>query len=183
MESCEGQLLVASARLLDNNFVKTVILLVQHNDQGALGLVVNRPTSKTVKELWREVSDSPCKSERPTYLGGPVSGPLMAVHTARKFAEIEILPGVFFTARKENLDKLVMQEKHPFKIFAGHAGWGPGQLEHEIEEGAWTVTPASAEFVFFDGTGLWKEVTKQHGRSILESVLKIKHVPEDPSVN
>ncbi len=183
MELHEGQLLVASSRLLDNNFVKTVILMVQHSDQGALGLVVNRPTSKTVEELWREVSDSPCQSRHPTYLGGPVSGPLMAVHTSRKFAEIEILPGVFFTAKKENLDQLVLQKKHPFKIFAGHAGWGPGQLEHEIEEGAWIVAPASAEFVFFDGTDLWEEVTKQRDRSMLESVLKIKNIPEDPSVN
>ncbi|NQU25348.1 MAG: YqgE/AlgH family protein [Candidatus Nealsonbacteria bacterium] len=183
MQSYEGQFLVASSLLLDNNFVKTVVLLVQHSDEGALGLVVNRPTSKTVKELWREVSDAPCENQSPIHLGGPVSGPLMAVHAARKFAEIEILPGVYFTAKKENLDQLVVQKRHPLKIFAGHAGWGPGQLEHEIEEGAWTVTSASAEFVFFDGTDLWEEVTEQHGRSLLESVLKIKHIPEDPSVN
>ena len=61
---------------------------------------------------------------------------------------------------------------------AGGAKWHP-----EWRDVPPVQTPASAEFVFFDGTDLWEEVTKQHGRSILESVLKIKHIPEDPSVN
>ena len=183
MESFEGHLLLASSRLLDPNFLKTVILLIQHGDQGALGLVVNRPTSKMVKELWREVGPARCQSEQPVHLGGPVSGPLMAVHTSTSLAEVEILPGVFFAAKKNNLDQLVRQEDHPFKVFIGHAGWGPGQLESELQQGAWLTTPATAEYIFHHGTDLWEEVSKCVGKSMLQSMLKIKHVPEDPSAN
>ena len=70
MQSLEGHLLFASNYLLDPNFAKTVILLVQHNEQGALGVVVNRPTCKTVSELWTEVGEALCESPRPAYLGG-----------------------------------------------------------------------------------------------------------------
>ena len=183
MKSLQGQLLIASPQLLDPNFVKTVVLLIQHSDQGALGVVLNRPTSKKVKELWKEVGNAPCKSEAPVCLGGPVSGPLMALHTNQFLAEMEILPGVFFAARREHLDSLVLQQDDPLKIFFGHAGWGPGQLDNEIQVGGWLTTPASAELVFYHGEDLWEKVSKQVGQSTLQSMLNLKHFPEDPSVN
>jgi putative transcriptional regulator len=183
MKSLEGHLLIASAHLLDPNFVKTVVLMIQHTDQGALGVIVNRPTCKTIQDLWREVGDAPCTTAGPIYLGGPVSSPLMAVHTHESLAELEILPGVFFAAKKTNLDQLVLQTEGSLKIFVGHAGWGPGQLESELEQGAWLTAPAASEHVFHDGGDLWEEVSKQFGQSLLQSVLNLKHVPPDPSVN
>ena len=183
MKSLEGHLLVASPHLLDPNFVKTVVLLIQHSDQGTLGVVVNRPTSKTVKEVWHEVGDAPCESGRPIFLGGPVPGPLMAVHTEASLAELEILPGVFFAAKKTNLDRLVLQQECTCKIFVGHAGWGPGQLENELEEGAWLTTPATVDYVFYDGGDLWAEVSQHIGQSLLQTMLNIKHIPPDPSLN
>ncbi len=176
-------MLIAAPALLDSNFVKTVVLLLRHTEQGALGMVVNRPTSKTVKELWKDVGQSPCGSELPVYLGGPVAGPLMAVHTYKSLAELEILPGVFFAAQKKNLDELVIQEDHLFKVFIGHAGWGPGQLDNEIQSGAWLATPATAEYVFCNTVDMWKELLQRIGESTLQSMLKIKHIPEDPSAN
>ena len=183
MESLEGHFLYASSQLLDANFVKTVVLLIQHNDQGALGVVINRPTSKTVAELWREVGDARCESQQPVFLGGPVSGPLMSVHCQRCLAEIEILPGLFFAAKKEHLDQLVASDDQRYKVFVGHAAWSPGQLESEIEAGAWKTVAATVECVFYDDEGLWEDGSKQIGKSLLQSMLKIKHLPDDPSVN
>jgi putative transcriptional regulator len=183
MKSLQGQLLIASPRLRDANFVKTVVLLIQHSSQGALGVVLNRPTSKKIKELWKEVGDAPCNSEEQVCLGGPVSGPLMAVHTNRFFAEMEILPGVFFAATREHLDGLVLQEDDPLKIFFGHAGWGPGQLDKEIKAGGWLLLPATTEYIFYRGEDLWERVSRQAARASLQSMLHIKHCPEDPSVN
>jgi putative transcriptional regulator len=185
MKSLSGHLLVASSQLLDANFVKTVILLIQHTGEGALGLVLNRSTSKTVKELWKEVGQSPCESGQSVRLGGPVSGPLMSVHTSRSLAEVEILPGIFFAAKKANLDELVRQHEHAYMVFVGHAGWGPGQLESEIAAGAWATTPATAEYIFYEGENLnlWEEVSRHIQASTLPSMLNIKHVPDDPSVN
>ena len=185
MKFLDSYLLVASSQLLDANFVKTVILLIQHSDEGALGLVLNRSTSKTVKELWKEVGQSPCESGQSVHLGGPVSGPLMSVHTSQSAAEVEILPGIFFAAKKANLDELVRQHEHAYTIFIGHAGWGPGQLENEIAAGAWTATPATAEYIFYEGENLnlWEDVSRHIRASTLPSILNIKHVPEDPSMN
>jgi len=183
MESLRGHLLIASRKLLDPNFNRTVVLLIQHSDEGALGVVVNRPTSKTVEDLWREVGDSPCRSPEAVHLGGPVSGPIMCIHTDPGLGEAEIVPGVFFAATKENLDQLVSQQEHPFKIFVGHAGWGAGQLESELAEGAWLTAAADSEYVFYDGEDLWQQVTRRKEELTLPKMLHIKHVPEDPSMN
>ncbi len=183
MESLQGQLLIASPKLLDPNFAKTVILLVQHSEQGALGLVVNRPTSKKVKELWQEVGESGCNSEHSVYLGGPVSGPLIAVHTDQLLADAAILADVFFTATRENLDTLVQRPERPLKVFVGNAGWGAGQLDGELDQGAWLTLPATAEYIFHDGGNLWEKVSKLVGKSMLQSMLNLKHIPDDPSLN
>jgi putative transcriptional regulator len=178
-----GHLLVASQNLLDPNFVKTVVLLVQHGKEGALGLVLNRPIDKNVQDLWREVGGGPCVSQQPVYLGGPVPGPLMAVHDHPDAGELEIMPGIFFSASKQNLDILVAQTLHPYKIFIGNSGWGAGQLENELEEGAWLSLSATAEHLFQDSTELWHLVSRSIGRSMLESMLNIKDIPENPRLN
>ena len=182
MESLEGQLLLASPQLLDPNFVRTVVLLVEHNDMGALGLVINRPTGKTVQELWKQVGESPCESQQPVHLGGPVSGPLMAIHTADGLAEMEIADGLFFAAKKQNLDELVRRDER-FKIFVGHSGWGPGQLEGEIEQGAWRAIPAKLEDVFDAADDLWQRLMQRAVAGVLPEMLGIKHIPLDPSLN
>ncbi len=182
MESLEGQLLLASPQLVDPNFVRTVVLLVQHNDEGAFGLVINRPTGKTVQELWKQVGESPCENRQPVHLGGPVSGPLMAIHAADGLAEMEIIEGVYFAAKKQNLDELVRREV-PFKVFVGHSGWGPGQLEGEIEQGAWRVLPAKQADVFDPADDLWQRLMQRALTGILPEMLGIKHVPPDPSLN
>jgi putative transcriptional regulator len=182
MESLEGQFLLASPKLLDPNFKGTVVLLVEHNDNGALGLVINRPTGKTVRELWRQVGESPCESQEPVHLGGPVSGPVMAIHTAKDLAEMELVSGVFFAAKKQNLDALVRCDEH-FKLFVGNSGWGPGQLEHEIEQGAWKTVPANLEDIFDASDDLWQRLMRRALRGILPEMLRIKHVPLDPSLN
>jgi putative transcriptional regulator len=182
MDSLEGHLLLASPSLLDQNFVRTVVLLIQHNEDGALGLVLNRPTSKTVQELWHQVGESPCSCQRPVYLGGPVSGPLMAIHGKQDLAEIEIVSGIFFAAKKHNLDQLVNHDDL-YKVFIGHAGWGPGQLEGEIDQGAWSTTPATSDDVFDDGEDLWLRLMRRAESSSLQAMLNIKHVPPDVSLN
>jgi putative AlgH/UPF0301 family transcriptional regulator/chaperonin cofactor prefoldin len=118
-----------------------------------------------------------------TMFEGVHPNPLMAVHCLAEAAELEILPGVFFSASKQNLDTLVAQTEQPYKIIIGNSGWGAGQLENELQEGAWLSTPATAEYLFHDSTELWNLVSRQIGRSMLESMLKIKEIPDDPRMN
>ena len=183
MNSLQGHLLIASPQLLDPNFVRTVILIVQHNDEGALGVTLNRRTETQLKRVWSQVSQSDCESEEPLYLGGPCQGPLLAIHIDHTLANIEILPGVFYTAESEKLEELVAEKDKLARFFAGYAGWGAGQLEKELGESSWETMPAGVEHVFHDGDDLWQTVRKELSSAVLLSTLHIKHVPPDPSMN
>jgi putative transcriptional regulator len=112
-----------------------------------------------------------------------VPGPLMALHTKPKLAEAEPVPGVFFAAKKQHLDELVLTEEPEYKIFVGHAGWGAGQLENELHQGAWRTLPATAEYVFSTDDTLWETVFRQLSQTMLKSMLNVKELPSDPTVN
>ena len=183
MKSLKGQLLVASAYLTDPNFVRTVVLLVHHDEEGAFGVVLNRLADITVSELLEKVGLPPFDSDQLVHLGGPVPGPLMVVHGDSALSEMEILPGVHFAAQRENLERLLQQEEHPYRVFVNHSGWGAGQLEDELKQGAWLTTPATSEYVFCEEPDLWKRVTILVGTSVLVDVLGIKHLPEEPGLN
>ncbi|MBW3597385.1 MAG: YqgE/AlgH family protein [Planctomycetes bacterium] len=185
MQSLQGQLLVASPHMGESPFAQTVILVLHHSEEGAFGVVLNRPIGESVKSLWDQVSEKPCACERPLNMGGPVSGPLMALHGEASLSEMEVqVPGgVYVAASREHLEQLVCEATLPCRIFIGHAGWTAGQLENELQAGVWMISPATFEQVFSDDEDLWTTVLRQIGRDILHSTLKIKHVPRDISWN
>jgi putative transcriptional regulator len=186
MNSLQGQLLIASPQLRDPNFFRSVVLIVQHNSDGALGVILNRATNTTVKQLWEAVNESPCVNELPLHLGGPVEGPLMAVHRDESLSEIEIIPGAYFSAEPAKLEQFVSQPTDhaaPLRFFVGCSGWGEGQLERELDEDAWVVAPATLDFIFGNDSDLWERATRAAADAKLVSVLHIKHVPTDPSLN
>ncbi|HSI36089.1 MAG: YqgE/AlgH family protein [Phycisphaerae bacterium] len=184
MKSLQGHLLVASPRLIDPNFFHTVVLLVQHNDEGALGLVLNRPLSTTVAEMWREVAEhQPCDVEGTLCQGGPCEGPLMVVHKDELFSEIEVVPGVFFCTRKDTIEKFVGENATESKFFVGYAGWSPGQLEAEMGEGSWLTTPARPEQIFSADEHLWSDLVRKLSLTKMWPGLDPGRIPEDPSVN
>lgn len=184
MESLQGQLLIASPHLPDPNFLRTVVLMVQHDDEGALGLVLTRPTELTMAAMWKEVAGEQIDDESLVFLGGPVQGPLMALHSHPPASEIEILPGVYFASDKENIETLVREQIEPKRIFIGYSGWGQHQLEAEMDAGGWLLLPAEAAHVFTtDVERLWKEVTGKIGAEIMRSTLHLKGMPTDPTMN
>lgn len=183
MSSLQGHFLVAAPQLADGNFYRSVVLLVKHDDEGAFGLILNRPTGQTVRELWRMVAEQELDCDRPLYLGGPVQGPLVCLHRVKSCAEAEVLPGVFFAAHKEQLLKVVSQTSKPFRLFMGYAGWAGGQLEGELEAGGWLAVQADKKLVFYDQDDLWEQVVRSIGEDVLSAAVKTKHVPDDPSLN
>jgi len=149
MTSLAGHLLVAPPTETDPDFVDTVILLIQHSEQQAVGVVLNRPSNKTINDIWtgkRKETIQQC-----VYSGGPVSGPLMAIHTHQPLAEIEIIGGVYYSARKNHVEKIVTVPDICCKFFDGHVGWGPGQLEQWLEAKGFRILPATAKDVFDAG--------------------------------
>ena len=162
MKSLQGHLLVAPAQERDLNFLGTVILLIQHSEEQAVGVVLNRPTTTTIRQVWR--GKGRCQRDECVYLGGPVAGPLMALHTDETLGKIEVLPGVYYSVQDAHLERLVRYPKHPFKMFSSHVGWAAGELERFVAEGDWGVVPATAGHVFHPGPRLWEEIQAGSGR-------------------
>jgi putative transcriptional regulator len=183
MESLQGHLLVASPELRDPNFFHAVVLLVRHNDDGALGVILNRPSKTTIKEVWSELSDSPCESQLPLHLGGTVAGPLIALHADLASSEFEVAPGLCFSADPDAIQRLVSEPAEPLKLYVGYAGWSPGQLEVELEQGSWRTLAAAAGHVFPGHDHLWEHVMRQISGATIIDALRIKHVPADPTMN
>ena len=155
MNSLAGHLLIASVIESDPDFVKTVILLIQHSEQQAVGVVLNRPSGKTVDHVW--IGKRNRKSQQCVYSGGPVPGPLMAVHTCQPLGEIEILNGVYYSVQKKHIEQIATSSDFLSKIFDSHTGWGPGQLEQWLEEKAFSILPATSEYIFDVGDNLWEK--------------------------
>jgi putative transcriptional regulator len=182
-KSLAGHFLVASRYLSDPNFAHSVVLMIHHNDEGAMGVVINRPADKTVREVWEMIGNDPCDREDRIFIGGPVPGPLVAVHTLEPFSEREVLPGVFVATHRDALDLIVRKKDQPLRLYSGHAGWGSGQLEGELEAGGWLTTEATIEEVFADHETIWKSVTQRIGLEIMAPDIDEKLVPPDPSMN
>jgi putative transcriptional regulator len=183
MKSLAGQFLVASPHLRDPNFAHTVVLMLQHEEQGALGVVVNRPGDKTVDEVWEMIGSEPFGCDHAVHVGGPVPGPLIALHNQEAFSEKEILPDLYMSMQKDSIDLLVRRSDAKFRLFSGHAGWGGGQLENEMRVGGWLTSPADAEEVFSDPEELWKLVCGAIGRRIIAPNIPPERMPKDPGLN
>lgn len=179
MDSVRGQLLVAAPSLADPNFSRSVVLIAEHGADGALGVVLNRPSQATVEEVVPDLTPL-LGPDEPVFTGGPVQpGGVMVVAEFEDPAQAALpLEGdVGFIALEADLQDLSTRRA---RAFAGHAGWGPGQLESELDEEAWFVAPFVAEDAFCDEPGvLWSSVlTRKGGEYAL-----VARMPADPSLN
>ncbi|GAA4422683.1 MULTISPECIES: YqgE/AlgH family protein [Bremerella] len=184
MPSLAGQFLIASPYLPDPNFQRTVVLMVQHDEEGALGLVLTRPINLTVQQVWKNVSGEQIDAPEFVLQGGPVEGPLMAIHQEEELSELEILPGVYFSSQRENIEPLIREGRKAFRLFLGYSGWAAQQLEDEMQVGGWLTLPATQEQVFeTNNEALWKSVTGEVGSNIMRESLNLKRMPQDPNMN
>ncbi len=183
MDSLKGQLLIAVPHLPDENFFRSVVLIIQHSEEGASGLVLNRPSEIQLEDIWAEVSSTPLSRNMPIHIGGPVQGPLVALHDQTAFSETTIIPRLFISLQREHLDQLLTGDDGCIRIFSGYSGWGPGQLENELQVGGWLTTPAEFEHVFAEPADLWKAVCEQFGQDILFMESGRAKIPDDPSLN
>jgi len=178
----KGQLLLDSGQLRGSFFQRTVVLICQHDAEGAFGLVLNRATGNNVGEMI--VADLPDALKGcPLYLGGPVQPSAMSyLHSDTFLAEANVMPNLSLGHSMEDLVELGegFSPTRKLKVFAGYAGWSPGQLEGEMKRKAWLTHPASLELVFdLAPEQLWAEILRRKGG--LYRLLA--QTPEDPSLN
>jgi putative transcriptional regulator len=180
MDTLEGQLLIASPALLDPNFRRTVVLITEHSDEGAAGLVLNRPSPSSVSELVPELEPL-VEDEEQVWLGGPVQPNAVLVlgeFVDPEDAAVPLFGSLGFPALDDPGEVVPATTRR--RVFAGYAGWGAGQLENELGHEDWIIEEASNDDAFTENPeNLWSDVLRRKG-GIYELVARI---PEDPSVN
>jgi putative transcriptional regulator len=179
-ESLRGKLLVASPALLDPNFARTVVFITEHNEEGAMGIVLNRQADAEVGEVVPELAS--VAGEGPVYIGGPVQPQALVV--LAEFADPAaaawiVVADVGFVAADTD-PELLERAIRRGRVYAGYSGWGPGQLEAELETDSWIVEPPlPAELFPDDPEALWHDVLARKGGQY--SLLA--RMPADPSQN
>lgn len=158
-----GKFLVANRSLVDPTFAEAVILLVDYDDNGALGVVVNRPTEVPLVAALPEVKELRERPDR-IYLGGPVSRDRMVllVRThAQPPQSVEVFEHVFATGSLTTLRRS-LGKKDAVRAYAGYTGWGPGQLEAEVDRGDWLIGPADSKAIFDDpASDIWSRFVER----------------------
>jgi putative transcriptional regulator len=162
-------LLVAMPQLLDRNFRGAVVLVVHHDEEGTFGLVLNRPTDLPVEALCDGL-EMPWHGDPDALVrwGGPVDPDRGWVLVGGEDDEdIELSPvaeGIQVTSSPEALRRLAADPPTRMRVFLGYAGWGPGQLAQELQQGTWLVAPVAARFVFdAPEEGVWEQVIRSLG--------------------
>jgi putative transcriptional regulator len=183
MKSVKGHLLVASPGLITPFFSRTVILMIEHSPEGAMGVVLNRATEATVRDVAEQVLDEPLDWDKPIGIGGPVNGPLLVVHAEEAASDQRIRAGLHSTVEAARVRDLLRRKVEPSVVVANYSGWGPGQLEGEMDEDSWLVWPATDDLVFADPDNLWEKVVALVRAAQLQEMTGVKDIPPDPSVN
>ena len=180
MESLRGKLLIASPALADPNFERTVVLITEHSDDGAMGIVLNRPSETEVAEIVPELGA--IADEEPIFVGGPVQPEALVV--LGEFSDPDkaawiVVAEVGLVSAQTDLEDLPDAVRRG-RVYAGFSGWAPGQLEDEIGEDSWIVEPPMPTELFPENPEtLWSDVLERKGG---EYAL-VARMPDDPSMN
>ncbi|MFM7687639.1 MAG: YqgE/AlgH family protein [Actinomycetota bacterium] len=179
--SCKGHLLVASPPLADPNFDRTVVYVIEHGDDGAVGVVVNRPLPETLPEpveRWNDELSAPGL----VFEGGPVeTEALIALAEVHGESEAWTLVDDTLASLDLSLDPATAAAGVlRLRVFRGYSGWAPGQLDEELDQDAWIVLPATLDDVFTAGPGeLWRSVLQRQGGRLAW----LAKAPDDLSAN
>jgi putative transcriptional regulator len=174
VDSVRGNLLIASPGLTDF-FRRTVVLVLEHTEDGALGLVLNRPSETHIDEAVPDLAEL-AEPDDVVRLGGPV-GPETVIVLGR-FEDPEEAASIVLDDLGIVDPESIPPDLHASRVYAGHAGWAPGQLEGELEQDAWIVEPALPDDPFADGD-LWSNALDRKGGGYT----LLARMPEDPSLN
>ena len=180
-QSLRGKLLVASPALVDPNFARSVVFITEHSEEGAMGIVLDRPSETAVGELAPQL-DEVAGPEAPIYVGGPVQPNALVVlaeFNDPSAAAWIVVADVGFAAANVEMDDLAGFVRRA-RVYAGYSGWGAGQLEAEMEVDSWIVeAPLPKELFPDDPEALWSDVLARKGGQYA----LVARMPADPSVN
>ncbi|MGI9020710.1 MAG: YqgE/AlgH family protein [Solirubrobacterales bacterium] len=180
-ESLRGKLLVASPALVDPNFARAVVLITEHTSEGAMGIVLDRPSETTVGDVVPQLAEA-AGADAPIYVGGPVQPSAIVVlaefSDANAAAWIIAADVGFASAGYETAELAEVTRRA--RVYAGYSGWGAGQLEAEMDAESWIVEPPLPRELFPDAPeALWNAVLARKGGQYA----LVARMPDDPSMN
>jgi putative transcriptional regulator len=180
MTNLRGQLLISAGGLFDSNFRQTVVLIGAHDARGAVGVILNRPLDVTVHDAIPTLA-SLVRSGDALHDGGPVEtdqAVVLVEAVADALLDVRVFGSVGFVTGDVPLE--VGTAVRRARVFLGHAGWGPDQLDEEVAAGAWFVEPAAVEDVFTaEPRTLWRRLLERKGPLFAAAA----RIPFDPRVN
>ena len=155
-----GTILVAREALTDLNFNNTIVLLCQYSDAGAYGLVLNRPAHMPLHEIFEHppVLPGDPNLKRRVYIGGPVQSTelqILQIGSEPVAESLEIAPGVHLGGAWDQLEDFLSRDPRSLRLFLGYSGWGEGQLEEEIDAGAWEVCETDIQRLLLEPDESW----------------------------
>ena len=172
-EQFSACILVASPTWSNELYARSVCLLVHHGKEGSVGLFLNRSLPESPAELWKHLAGDQAidPKTRTLHFGGPMSGPVIALHNRAELAEHTTVDGVYVAAQLENLQRLLMPESEAeVRIIIGQAAWKPGELDVELREGKWLPLPISPQLVFSNEDEMWGRAMRQIGNHFVASI-------------
>ncbi len=212
--SLVGNVLVASTLVTESVFARGVCLMMHHDDDGAIAVMLNRPiwpapagllqmisgendeitaseppavtTSRLQEQLLPAVPVPPTPAALPSayvHFGGPLSGPVLAIHSTIALSEGQTGNGIYVAAQKEHLEQLVREKPSDYRLIIGHAGWGAGQLDTEVNAGMWHVLPATPQMVFGFDSDLWPILIRRATGSSLSHWVSAPDNPAATALN
>ncbi|TGN19877.1 YqgE/AlgH family protein [Leptospira idonii] len=165
--STRGKLLISNSSVIQDFFHKSIVLMVDHDADGAFGLVLNKPTNQTMESLIKNLPET-VHSNKQIYNGGPVDNMFVTiVHNQKSSADpgVEIIPGIYMARSFDTMVEILQSKDAKFRVFQGYAGWSSGQLESEFEKLSWVVNEVSEDIVFKEdeSESLWKDALRSKG--------------------
>ncbi len=184
-DSLEGHLLVAAPRMDDPVFARSVILVLQHSEMGAIGIMLNRPVDmagalpESVTQLVAHL-EAAGQSRSQLRIGGPVAGPLigLAATTTNRAEE-----RVYYIEHEAALRRMSNETPDGCQFFVGHTAWSEGQLDEELAAGDWLKVAVDANFLRTDCQQMWVSALREGGRAVYRDVLGIRAFPYDAALN
>ena len=184
-----GRLLIASRQLHGTPFARSVVYIIQDNGEGTFGTVLNQPATTDHLSAWKEMGGVDVEKQQ-LIAGGPIGGPVIAIHQQRDVADMELPGGIYLSCDRESIEQLshgddefsidpVDPESTDFRIAMGVAGWKRGQLEREIEEGCWFVSDAHADQIFDSPWMMWEKSLRRYGEQTICELLNVDAIASD----
>ncbi len=203
--SLMGNLLVASSMVDEPVFSRAVCLIVHHDESNAIGVMLNRPMQPLPDELLKMLAEKasvgrnrltgerePSSEETlagatnsmgTVHFGGPLSGPVVAIHGSSQHAEAETGAGIYVAAQKRHLEALVRNKPSPYRLIVGHVGWENQQLAAELAQGTWHVVPATTDAVFASDQDMWPGLVRRATARSVANWIGTPDVPNASSLN